>query len=83
MSAILMLSHLDAASLADQIEKAGDKFVVDEYWTFMFGEQHVARGCAPVAIRVGSQPEPDSLVDVTIDGVPAWVQPTSGIGCGP
>ena len=72
-----------AAALANQIERAGGDFAVDEYWTFMFGEQHLARGCPPVVIRVGSPPEPDAPVAVTIQGVPAWIQPTSGIGCGP
>ena len=71
-----------AAMIANQLEKAGRRFVVDDGWTFMFGEQHRRDECPAVLIGVGSAPPPDALAGATIYGVPAWARSASEMDCG-
>ena len=68
--------------IANQLEKAGRRFVVDDGWTFMFGEHHRRDECPDVLIGVGSAPPPDALAGATIYGVPTWARPASEVDCG-
>lgn len=70
-----------AALVANQVEKFGRHFVVDDAWTFMFGEPHRRHDCPPVLLHVGASPTSNATVAFTIAGWPVWLEPTSPTAC--